>query len=523
MTSVLQTEFRLKCYLDSVALMRHSSAVASLPGVEEAAIMMATPANVEIMQQAGLLEEVGSLAAGDLIISVRASDRQSAVSAMQKAAELLDAPSTVKDGAAWQPRTLRSAVQKHPDANIALVSVPGAFAISEARKAIRQGLHVMIFSDNVPLEQEVELKHEARTLGCLVMGPDCGTAVVNGIALAFANKLQQGPVSIVGASGTGIQEVSTLLSRNGLGVSHALGVGGRDLHQDVGGISTEMAMDILESDKASKHIILISKPPAPVVMRQILNKIERSAKPYTVCFLGGEKPDLPANCLWASTLSETAYTVLEAIKGSTPKKFLIPDSLMGSQQGKCIRGLFSGGTLCTEACVLLSQARLDYSSNVSLVASEASEASEVTAATRATVANGQRSLAAKHSLLDLGADEFTQGKPHPMIEPQIRDAHVTNALNDVTTGVLLVDIVIGYGAHADPASVLINSINSCKQSEKLPSDALIIASVTGTDDDPQSRQRQVNLLENANVVVADSNSEAVKFAIAAISSVDPKS
>ena len=251
--TVVRNEVRKGFYLDSVALMRISRAVAALPGIEEAGLMIGTPANKEILGEAGLLADSGKGAGpGDLVIGLRAKDAAVADAAMAEARRLLDEPRRAAiAGAGWQPRTLRGAMQQLPDANLALISVPGDFAAAEARKALRRGLDVMIFSDNVPLEQEIALKREARDLGRMVMGPDCGTAIIAGTPLGFANVLARGDIGIIGASGTGIQEVSCLIANGGRGISHAIGTGGRDLSADVGGIATLMAIDLLDRDPAT--------------------------------------------------------------------------------------------------------------------------------------------------------------------------------------------------------------------------------------------------------------------------------
>ncbi|MGL4494904.1 MAG: acyl-CoA synthetase FdrA, partial [Beijerinckiaceae bacterium] len=248
--SVIINEIRRGLYLDSVALMRLSRTVAALAGVEEAGLMMGTPANKEIMRDARVLNTEGEkAAAGDLILAVRASDQHAADAALQEARALLDKPKVAGDGAsAWRPRSIRAAVAAHADANIALISVPGDFAAAEARKALHRGLNVMMFSDNVALEDEVALKQEAQALGLLVMGPDCGTAIIGGVPLAFANRVPRGRIGIVGASGTGIQEVSCLIAQMGGGISHAIGTGGRDLKADVGGVTALQAIDLLDAD-----------------------------------------------------------------------------------------------------------------------------------------------------------------------------------------------------------------------------------------------------------------------------------
>ncbi|CAN0468153.1 unnamed protein product, partial [Hapterophycus canaliculatus] len=229
-----------------------------------------------------------------------------AISALDEAEVLLAQPQKVGKSQEWQPRSIRSAVSEHPDANLVLISVPGAFAVSEARKAIQRGLHAMIFSDNVPVEDEAALKREARDLGVLVMGPDCGTCVINGVPLAFANQLPRGDIGIVGASGTGIQEVSCLLAGMGKGISHAIGVGGRDMSSTVEGVSTLMALDALDADDATRHVVLICKPPAPEVAARVLNRIAESPKSFTVCFIGGQTPELSDNAHWANTLKAAA-------------------------------------------------------------------------------------------------------------------------------------------------------------------------------------------------------------------------
>ncbi len=482
---------RPKFYLDSVALMRFSKAVSALDGVSEAALMMATPANLDIMVNAGLLDSNNiDAGAGDLVISVSGTNEQLVNDAISAAQTLLDAPSSSSEGEVWRPKTIRSAVANNPAANFALISVPGPFAVSEARKAIRHGLHVMIFSDNVAIEKEVELKTEARELGKLVMGPDCGTAIINGVPLAFANKVPRGNIGIIGASGTGIQEVSCAIAHAGKGISQAIGVGGRDLSDAVGGISTLMAMDLLENDAGTAHVVLISKPPAANIVDKVLQKASQSKKSYTICFLGGIEVSMPDNCQWSSTLSHAAAMAVggQIQNDNNQNKFSA-----NKQKGKLVRGLFCGGTLCTEALVMFKQAGVAVTSNISM--------NDV----------GALNDSASHTLIDLGADEYTQGQPHPMIEPTIRDSFVKASLSDNAVGVLLVDLVIGYGAHADPASVFVKSLAANRQTN-----ALIIASVTGTDADPQNRTKQIAILNQAGVVVADSNSSAVELALASI-------
>jgi len=348
--SVIRNEVRRATYLDSIVLMRMSRDIAALAGVEEAGLIMGTPANKEILREAGILAAEGEKAeAGDLILALRAADAATAAAALAEARRLLDRPSALGAAAAADaPRTLRAALRELPDANLALISVPGDFAVAEARKALDLGLHAMIFSDNVPLADEAALKREARERGLMVMGPDCGTAIIAGVPLAFANVVPRGDIGIIGASGTGIQEISCLIARAGRGVSHAIGTGGRDLNAEVGAITTLMAIDALEADTTTKHVVLVSKPPAPDVARLVLDRIARSAKPFTVCFIGASDLAPPKNARAAATLKSAAELALGRPLAGRPAS-LPPLRVRGSY----VRGLFAGGTLCSEAQVVL--------------------------------------------------------------------------------------------------------------------------------------------------------------------------
>ncbi len=498
MSGVIVNEVRKGFYLDSVALMRFSRTIAGLEGIEEAALMMGTPANRRIMSDAGLLEDAGKAAeGGDLVIGIRAKDQKSADHALGESRALLDQP-TAKDGdaAVWRPRTLRAAVKLAPESNLALISVPGDFAVAEARKAIRRGLHTMIFSDNVDIAEEAALKREAHELGCLVMGPDCGTAIINGTALAFANRVPRGDIGIVGASGTGTQEVSCLIAQYGSGVSHAIGVGGRDLKPEVGAISTLMAIDALDADPGTKHIVLVSKPPETEVAAKVLERIGESAKPATICFIGADESSMPANATQVFSLKDAARVACgmndEDVKSADA------GAAVSIQPGRSqVRGLFAGGTLCAEAQVIFKAADFPTISNAPIPGVPSLDK-----------ANGG------HPMLDLGEDEYTQGKPHPMIDPSVRDDVIIEALKDEAVAVILADMVIGYGAHDDPAGYFAGILKE----HGVEGGPLVIASVTGTEEDPQIRSIQMAKLEAAGVHVAPTNADAAAWALSAIRS-----
>ncbi len=489
--SVVLNEVRRATYFDSIVLMRISRQITGLPGVEEAGVILGTPANKDILRDAGILGPEGDGAEpGDLILALRAKDAAAGAAALAEAKRLLEAPREAATHAGLNAfRSFRTAMRDLPDANLALISVPGHFATAEARKALALGMNVMIFSDNVPIADEAAIKHEARDRGLFVMGPDCGTAIIGGVPLAFANVVPRGEIGIIGASGTGIQEVSCLIARAGHGVSHAIGTGGRDLKAEVGAITTLMAIDALDADARTKHIVLISKPPETSVAKLVLDRVARSEKPFTICFLGAADLALPPNARAAATLKDAADLSL----GRAAELPLASAPAVRATRGKAVRGLFAGGTFCAEAQIVFGQRGLSVASNVPVPG-----------------ARPLRGATDGHVLIDLGDDEFTRGRPHPMIDPAVRDRPIVDALADRAVGVLLIDVVLGYGAHADPAAHLVRVLGERKDGP------LVIASVTGTDGDPQPRSVQVEKLVAAGVAVAESNAEAAEMAIAAI-------
>jgi FdrA protein len=445
-------------YLDSVALMRIARRVSELPGVESAALMIGTPANKALLAQAALLSPEGEAAEpNDLVIAVRAANVQPA---LDLAARLMSEPAAEAPEALPRARSLDAALALEPQANLALISVPGEFAAAEARRALARGLHAMVFSDNVPLDEELALKRLARERGLLMMGPDCGTALINGAPLAFANVVPRGDIGIVSASGTGLQEVSSLIARLGGGVSQGIGVGGRDLDERIGAVGMLAAIDALDADPATRTLVLISKPPAPRVAREVLARVRQSEKRAIVCFLGADERGV------ARTLTEAAEAALERKLDYTPPSL--------PKRAGAVRGLYCGGTLAAEAELVL------------------------------------RAAGAPGECLDLGDDRYTRARPHPMIEPELRNEHIARAVADAAVGVLLFDVVLGYGSHRDPAAVLVHALQ--------PTDKPAIASVTGTEADPQCWSRQVARLRDAGVHVAPSNAYAAALAASMVGS-----
>ena len=500
-------------YLDSVLLMSISQEVKSLPNVADAVVCMATPANVKYLRGIGFeAAQLVETSPNDLVIAIEAADGQTIEAARAQAAQMLEARGRPFDqDDQFLPTTLSEAVAILPEANLLIVSVPGAFAAREAREGLRRGLHVMLFSDNVSLDDEVTLKQEARRRGLLMMGPDCGTAMINGKPLGFANAVRRGTIGIVGASGTGIQEISSHIHRAGGGISQAIGTGGRDLSQAVGGLMTEFGAATLSEDPHTKVIVVVSKFPAPEVAGRLLSALEQTDKACVVHFVGSQRQAERGHIRFAQTLDEAAILACneagiegEAIRPASDEELA---TLAGAESGGRnarqlhLRGLFCGGTLCQEAWSILDQQDLEVFSNVALRPEH-------------RLKPGQESEGSGHLLWDLGDDAFTVGRPHPMIEPSLRDEHVIAAAHDPSVGVVLVDLVLGHGAHPDPAVGLAEVVEKAKsiaseRGEVLP----VVASVTGTDLDPQGYDRQVNLFQQAGIRVMRSNAEAARLAL----------
>jgi FdrA protein len=371
---------------------------------------------------------------------------------------------------------------------VALVSTPGRYAFVEAMDALDAGLSVMVFSDNVPVEQEIALKRVAAERGLLVMGPDCGTAVIGGIGLGFANVVRPGPVGLVAASGTGAQQLMSLLAvPGGVGISHCLGVGGRDLSAAVGGVSTHAALDALDADPGTELIVVLGKPPAPSVAEAVRAHAQRLPTPVIVAPLGAGRPDLTA----------VAGDVLSQLDRPVPTWPAFPGKSSVDGPG-VVCGLFSGGTLCVEAQAVATDTLGAVYSNVPL-------------RPEWTLSLGTGDDA--HTMIDLGADEYTLGRPHPMIDLGPRLALVAEAAQRASTRVLLLDVVLGHGAHPDPAAELAPAIASCLSRA---SPLTVVVSLVGTPDDPQGISRQAAALTDAGAWCYLSNAAASRHAAAVV-------
>ena len=492
-------EVRHGVYADSVSLMQVSRRVGDTGGVTGALIAMATELNLDLLAGMGFQQVEAS--AGDMVVAIRASDDDAVAAALAEFEAALAASSggasSASFGDAPPPRTVRDAAALGGD--LALISTPGEHAYLEAVDALRAGLHVMLFSDNVPLDQEIALKAEAAARGLLVMGPDAGTAIVSGVGLGFANVVAPGPVGIVAASGTGAQHLTCLLDDAGVGISHVLGVGGRDLKAEVGGAATRQALLALDADPATELIVLLSKPPAEAVAAAIRSFAGDLGTPVVLGLLGPTEDDL----------SGVAATVIGRIGAQVPAwpTWGDPPSpggaalATGAGPGRLV-GLFSGGTLCSEALLLAEAALGPIASNVT--------ADPDRRLTDELTAGG-------HLLLDLGEDAHTRGRPHPMIDQRLRIERIAEEAADPDTRVLLLDVVLGHGAHADPAAELAPAIRAARDGARTDGRTLqVIISLCGTISDPQRRDRQAATLAESGAYVTVSNAAAARAAIATL-------
>lgn len=503
-------------YFDSVFLMLLSKELKDRAEVADAVVAMGTPMNLDLLQSTGYdPADFAGAGPNDLIVAVdcpKAEDVESTLAAA-KASLTKKQPASAAGGAPAKPRSLDGALERLDGANVAVISLPGLYAAREARKALERGLHVMLFSDNVSLEDEIALKTFARSKGLLVMGPDCGTAIINGVPLCFANVVGRGPIGVVAASGTGLQEVTCLIDRYGSGVSQAVGTGGRDLkNEKVGGLTMLTAIEALAADPATAVIAVVSKPPAKSVADKVAAALAASGKPAVVHFIGLAKDGAKANSsiAWATNLEETARMAVALAKGTpfAPREFEASrseiDALVAretarlSKTQKWIRGYFTGGTLADEAWILLHRLTGKvYSNNQTDPAFVPSDP--------------KKSIG--HTVVDLGDDTFTVGRPHPMIDPSTRTERIDAERDDPEIAVMLVDVVLGYGSHVDPAGALLPSLVAArKAAEKRGAYLPVVASVTGTAGDFQGFAGQVAKLEAAGVIVMPSNYQACLLA-----------
>jgi len=502
-----KVEIRSGAYYDSVILMQLQRALAALPAVLDAGVVMGTDANKDILAQIDLLlPKARAAKPDDLVIVVRAQDEAAALEALSQVDSLLVRRKSTIDQE-YRPQSLETAAQMMPEAKWVLVSVAGRYAAGVAREALQLGRNVFLYSDNVSLDDEIALKQLAAEKGLLVMGPDCGTAIIGGVGLGFANKVRRGPIGMVAAAGTGLQQVSSRIHQLGSGVTHALGTGGRDLSEKVGALTIRQGLDLLSRDPDTQVIVLVSKPPAPQVADAVLQAARLAGKPVVVDFIVYSSPSRQVdNLYFASSLDEAASLAVELTADSGRPLFTIVRGQATADQHpmpkfspeqRYLRGLFSGGTLAYEAQYILQSYLPRVYSNAPLNKEY-------------RLANSL--VSQEHTIVDLGEDEFTVGRLHPMMDNDLRIRRLQQEANDPQTAVILLDVVLGYGAHPNPASELAPAIAQARAvAQEAGRHLEVVAVVTGTDEDPQDMEAQVQQLEEAGARVESSNELAVRY------------
>jgi len=506
---VVRSLVRKNEYRDSVVLMRVSQQLESLEGVRKASAIMATDNNKKLLKDAGLLtDEISKAGPNDLAISVEAETTKLAEKAISAVDSIL-AEKTTGSCEVTVLKTLNAAIKISPKANLVLISVPGPFAAREAMTALKAGKHVFIFSDGVSIKEELKLKKFGEENGLLVMGPDCGTAIINGVGLGFSNVVKRGPIGIVGASGTGIQQVSSLVDE--VGVSQAIGTGSNDLNETIGGITMRMGLKLLNEDPNTKVVVVISKPPGPKTSKEILKVIKSMKKPVVVDFIGGAASDIKhAGAIPATTLEDAAAKAVALVRGEKPTSIIFtqkPDEIKAivekeskrlNANQKYIRGLFSGGTFCYESMLILRDLIGEVYSNTPL---------------HPNLKLDDIQKSRENTCIDMGTGWYTVGRPHPMIDFRFRKERLLNEALDPETAVILLDIVLGYGAHTDPAGEIVPVIKQAKAMAKRGGRYLpIVATICGTRGDPQGLEEQKKKLKDAGVVLMPSNAQAARIA-----------
>lgn len=504
-------------YHDSVFLMRVARRISEQKGVLQAAALMGTEKNKVLLEEIGISgTEIQAAGPADLIVAIRA-DKEDTLSNILGGVDTWLQPSPDLLGAI-PFRTLEEAVQRQPHSNLAVISIPGEYAAREARRSLERGLNVFLFSDHVSVEDELTLKKYARDKGLILMGPDCGTAIIGGKGIGFANSVRRGSIGVIGASGSGIQEFTTLVHHSGYGISHAIGTGSRDLTDEIGGISLLSALDVLAADSKTKAIAILSKPPGRRTLAQVFPRIQGCSKPVLACFLGGTKTlqkEHPYIHL-THTIDDAARAAVKIVAGDeNPFIFAEPPisrTRLQSEKArmkpgqKYIRGIFAGGTFCFQSQQILQEAGIKAYSNAPLDGNP--ELPEL-------------HCSVKHTLVDMGADEFTSGRPHPMIDPSQRRERILAEAQDPEVAVLLLDFVLGFNVSSDPAGELLPAIARAKEEAgKRGGHLCVVASVCGTEEDPQVFTKQVRRLDEAGVVVYPSNAQSAQFCATLIQSLE---
>jgi succinyl-CoA synthetase alpha subunit len=496
-------------YFDSVFLMGVNKRLSQLVGVRQTAVLMGSENNKRLLADIGIGgAEIEAAQPSDLIVAVIADSPEIVEQVLDHG---LEAALIALEASAPASKlhTLAEGLQALPAANLAVLTIPGEHVYREASKALESNLNLFIFSSNVRLEEELQLKELAQERGLLVMGPDCGTSILNGVGLGFANAVRRGAVGAIGPSGTGLQEFTCQIHHSGLGISHALGTGSRDLSAEIGGITTFAALEALEADPTTQVIAIIAKPPGRGMAEGLVARLEKCSKPVVACLLGTSL-DLAGSAgevYWARTIDAAVQRVVDLSGGSpapsggpaasderAPARNLRSARMPGQQ---FLRGVFAGGTFCYQSQQILRDAGVTTFSNAPLDEEH-------------RLADPLHSR--EHTLVDMGDEVFTLGRPHPMIDSSLRAQRVLAEFSDPSVAVLLVDFILGYNAAMDPVGEILEAVLEGRQRRpREVGDIAVVASMCGTEDDPQDLALQSRMLREAGLHVFSSNARAASF------------
>ncbi len=495
-------------YYDSVFLMGISKRISDVQGVRQNAVLMGSDTNKGLLSSIGIQDAtIDAAQPNDLIVGIVAESEQVVQEVLGKLDEYLIGGMPVS--ATSNPHSLEEGLVQKSNANLAIISVPGEYAAREARKALESGLNVFLFSDNVSSEDELELKQSAAEKRLLVMGPDCGTAIIGGVGIGFANVVRRGSIGAIGVAGTGLQEFTSQVHNSGSGISHAIGTGGHDLSDEIGGLTTFAALEALEANAETRVITIISKPPGTHTLARLIERFKTCLKPVVGCFLGTrlQAPSYEGIFQYATTIDEAVQLSLRAageVSSDEGTRFnnehveeIVKERASWAAQQRYVRGVFAGGTFCYQSQQILREEGITVYSNTPLQRKHQLEDSD---------------CSREHTIVDMGADEYTVGRPHPMIDGALRKQRILAEAQDPETAVLLLDFILGYNASMEPVAELLDAIQDAQQIvERRDGRLTVVASVCGTDGDPQILDLQLNLLKDAGVFVFQSNAKATAF------------
>ena len=488
-------------YVDSVTLMQVRAKAMKIAGAVIAEVQMATPANIDILKELEF-EVPTDAGSNDLVCGIRAENEEAA----EKILKVIDGVLNHRVESDENYTSLDEINFAETGYNLAQISLPGEYAAKEAQKAMEYGCDVFIFSDNVSIEEERALKEYGHAHGKLVMGPDCGVGLSDGVCLGVGSIVKKGNVGIVGASGSGSQEVACVIEKCGYGVTEIIGTGGRDLAKEIGGITMMDGIRRLENDPETKVIVLVSKLADTQVMEEILAFADNMTKPVVAVFLGGNKKMYEGHrVIGVMNLEEAGLKAVELLTGKKEHLGYSDAELEAianreieklHMNQKYFRGLFCGGTFTEESLIYFNQHNTENQLYTNLNNRYATQLED------AETSKG-------HTILDLGAENFTEKAPHPVFEPSLRVDRLKKELEDPDVAVVMIDFITGPAVAEDPFSDLAAVAREANSSDR---HITFIGAVCGSEEDPQNVTEMSKLLRDSGFIVTGSNYQSTKLA-----------